>query len=64
VLDPRGHVTKEAFAKTLLFANQAGLSLASEPIIRSSRAALLRKRSTLADRACCGAFPPLSGHGT
>jgi len=40
----RGHVTKEDFAKTLTLASQAGLSVASEPIIKSSRTALLRKR--------------------
>jgi ubiquinone/menaquinone biosynthesis C-methylase UbiE len=44
VAEPRGHVTKEDFAKTMALANQAGLSVASEPIVRSSRAALLRKR--------------------
>jgi hypothetical protein len=44
VAEPRGHVTKEDFAKTLTLASQAGLSVASEPIIKSSRTALLRKR--------------------
>jgi lipoate synthase len=44
VAEPRGHVTKEDFAKTMALANQAGLSVASEPTVRSSRAALLRKR--------------------
>ena len=44
VAEPHGHVTKEAFAKTLALAGQAGLSLGSEPIIRSSCAALLHKR--------------------
>ncbi|MGA9656184.1 MAG: class I SAM-dependent methyltransferase, partial [Polyangia bacterium] len=43
VAEPRGHVTKEAFAKTLALAAQAGLSMESEPVIRSSRTALLRK---------------------
>jgi ubiquinone/menaquinone biosynthesis C-methylase UbiE len=44
VAEPHGHVTKEAFAKTLALADQVGLSLGSEPIIRSSCAALLHKR--------------------
>jgi ubiquinone/menaquinone biosynthesis C-methylase UbiE len=42
--EPRGHVTTEDFAKTLALAAQAGLSMGSEPIVRSSRTALLRKR--------------------
>ena len=43
VAEPRGHVTSEDFAQTLALAKRAGLSVESEPIIRSSRAALLRK---------------------
>jgi hypothetical protein len=44
VTEPRGQVTKDYFAKSLALAAQTGLSVQSEPIIRSSRAALLRKQ--------------------
>ncbi len=43
VAEPRGHVSREGFAKTLSLAKQAGLSVACELVIKSSHAALLRK---------------------
>jgi hypothetical protein len=36
-------VSREGLAKTLSLAKQAGLFVASEPVIKSSHAALLRK---------------------
>jgi len=45
VAEPKGHVTKEAFAATLEQAGRAGLFVEFEPRIASSHAVLLRKSS-------------------
>jgi ubiquinone/menaquinone biosynthesis C-methylase UbiE len=44
VAEPRSRVTTQDFGRILALANQAGLSVGYEPIIRFSHAALMRKR--------------------
>ncbi|HEX7598383.1 MAG TPA: class I SAM-dependent methyltransferase [Polyangia bacterium] len=44
VAEPTGHVSKQAFEQSLALADKAGLSAGPTPRIRSSHAALLRKR--------------------
>lgn len=44
VAEPTGHVSSEAFADTMVAAEQAGLRLVARPPIRWSRAALFARR--------------------
>lgn len=43
ILEPRGHVTEEAFSVTLSDAEASGLKVKSRPSVRSSRSAVLVK---------------------
>ena len=45
ILEPTGHVSKDAFIETLAFARQAGFAMEEQPKFRGSRTALLRKMS-------------------
>jgi SAM-dependent methyltransferase len=44
VAEPKGHVTEDAFARTVSIAQQAGLVLLERPRISSSRAALFARK--------------------
>ncbi len=43
ILEPRGHVTEEAFARTISDAEATGLHVDSRPAVRSSRSVILIK---------------------
>jgi hypothetical protein len=46
VLEPRGHVSAEAFEKTLTRARQIGFQELESPTFRGERTALLEKQSS------------------
>ena len=48
MVEPRGHVSKESFARTVGLALQAGFTLAAEPRVSFSRAVLLTTREGVA----------------
>jgi ubiquinone/menaquinone biosynthesis C-methylase UbiE len=44
ISEPKGHVTKEEFEKTYLYANNNGMEKVDSPDIRGSHSAILRKK--------------------